>query len=280
MSALRSTRRPADQPAVDVETITPELATKYLGHNTRNRNLRARVVLAYAADMANGDWRWNGEGIKFGTDGTLLDGQHRLAAIVQSGTSVPMLVVRDLPNETQETIDGGVKRTFADVLNLRGEKNYVGLAATIRAITSYETGAAGTGDTGRKFTNAQLIRTLEKHPWIREGINTANSAQAHTSMPTAVGGLAWFLFMQLSPEDTEFFFNRLCSDTNHSTGDPIYTLRKLLLTSVDGVRGARNTRYLLAVTIKAWNKYRDGDRCDLLKFRTGGAKPEAFPEPR
>lgn len=269
----------AATPEIQIETITPDLAREYLGFNTHNRNIRGRVVTAYATDMLNGDWVWNGEAIKFAKDGSLRDGQHRLMAIVESGVTTKMLVVRGLAPEAQETMDGGPKRTFADVLKLRGEQNYVSLATTIRAIYSYEDSSAGIGDTGRKFTNAQMLQILEKYPWIREGMPITMRTQAHVSMPTSVAGLAWFLFIQLDSEDTDNFFKRLCSDENHKAGDPIYTLRRLLLTSVDGARGSRNVRYLTAVTIKAWNKYRAGERCDLLKFRTGGAKPEVFPTP-
>ena len=65
---------------VQLVEITPELAHEWLGFNTHNRNIRQRIVTAYAADMTGGDWQWNGESIKFAEDGTLLDGQHRLAA--------------------------------------------------------------------------------------------------------------------------------------------------------------------------------------------------------
>lgn len=267
------------EPNVTVERITPEKAREYLGFNTHNRSLRPRVVTAYAADMAAGDWLWNGEGIKFAADGTLLDGQHRLAAIVQADVPIRMLVIRDLPDSTQETMDGGVKRKFADVLKLRGETDCVALAATLRAIASYGDGSNGIGDTGRSFTNAQMLQTLERYPWVREGMPVVRRAQAHAAMPSSVSGLSWFLFVQIDTEDCEHFFNRLCSDENHHQGEPIYALRRLLLSSVDGVRGDRNKRFLTAVTIKSWNKYRDGEPLEQLKFRVGGAKPETFPAP-
>lgn len=265
-------------PQIQIETITPDLAREYLGFNTHNRNTRGRVVTAYATDMTNGDWVWNGEAIKFDKDGNLHDGQHRLMAIIESGVTVKMLVVRGLAPEAQETMDGGPKRTFSDALKLRGELNYVSLAATIRAIAAYEAGRGGYISMDRKHTNAQLSQLLEKYPWIREGMSVCRGAQTHLSMPTSVSGLTWFLFTQLDEEDTDHFFKRLCSDENHQAGDPIYTLRRLLLISVDA-RGARNVRYLTAVTIKAWNKYRRGERCEQLMFRTGGARPEAFPIP-
>lgn len=34
----------------------------------------------------------------------------------------------------------------------------------------------------------------------------------------------------------------------------------------------------MGVMIKAWNAYREGRSVGLIRFKSGGAKPEAFPE--
>lgn len=88
-----------------IENVTPELAESWLARNTANRRMRRATAEAYARDMESGDWRENGDAICFAVDGTLLDGQHRLTAVVLSGISVPLLIVRDLPRETQDTKD-------------------------------------------------------------------------------------------------------------------------------------------------------------------------------
>ncbi|KAF7277615.1 hypothetical protein GWI33_002970, partial [Rhynchophorus ferrugineus] len=82
------------QIAAQVETITPDLARQYLAFNTHNRNVRSYRVKGYAADMRDGRWTLNGEAIKFSADGTLLDGQHRLQAVIEADVAVQMLVVR------------------------------------------------------------------------------------------------------------------------------------------------------------------------------------------
>lgn len=70
--------------------------------------------------MAQKAWKMNGEAIKFSNTGRLLDGQHRLLACVESGCSVRTLVIRGLPEDTQETMDAGKSRTMANVLELKG----------------------------------------------------------------------------------------------------------------------------------------------------------------
>lgn len=264
---------------VSVELITPDVAHEMLGRNTHNRNPRKATVSAYARDMLNGDWRWNGESIKFASDGTLLDGQHRLMAVIESGVSVQTLVIRGLPNEVQETVDGGAKRTFSDVLRLRGETNCTVLAATVRSVSTWKNGYRSMKGSG-KHTNAQLLSTLEEIPWLRDGMTQISRVQASVHLPASVGGLCWWLFMSIDAEDANFFFEALSSGENMAAGDPIYELRRVLSSSQDAIRGERNLTWLLAVVIKAWNKYRDGEKVAQLKFRPGGANPERMPEPR
>ena len=84
-----------------LEKITPQIAEEYLKHNINNyRALSERRVNTYAEDMRNGCWQANGESIVFAEDGTLRNGQHRLKAVIKSGTTVPMLVVRGVSNDS------------------------------------------------------------------------------------------------------------------------------------------------------------------------------------
>src|SRR3990172_8052075 len=73
--------------------VTPNPPREWLRTNTHNRKLRDRAVADYARDMTAGHWTLNGEAIKFATDGTVLDGQHRLRAVIDSDVTVQMLVV-------------------------------------------------------------------------------------------------------------------------------------------------------------------------------------------
>lgn len=263
----------------EVVMIGPELATEWLGHNTRNRPARKAAVAAYAADMRNGDWRWTGDPIRKAEDGTILDGQHRLMAIVESGVTLPFLVLTGLPVEAQENIDAGVPRKFNDVLSLRGETSASHLAAVVRKVHDWESGTRVFAGAGRA-THAQLSRTLEAHPELREIARTAdNATRIWRDMPTSLVALAWWVFGGIDQEDADFFFARLTDGQNLAAGDPIYELRKQLASMRENVKGERNQRYQMALTIKAWNAYRRGEKIGLLKFRTGGAKPEQFPEP-
>src|SRR5690349_13435109 len=106
--------------SIKIETITPEIAKKYLDQNRDNRPLHRQKVSDYAREMVNQKWLLTGDTIKFDTTGRLLDGQHRLAACVQSGTTFSCLVVRNLETETFTALDIGLRRTQGDVLAFAG----------------------------------------------------------------------------------------------------------------------------------------------------------------
>lgn len=264
----------------EVVAVTPEIATEWLGYNTHNRPPRKSAVAAYASDMANGDWLWTGDPIRRADGGTILDGQHRLLAVVESGVTVPFLVLTGLPVEAQENIDAGVPRKFYDVLALRGETSSSALAAIVRKVHIWESGSR-VFSSGGGATHSQLSRTLEAHPGLRDTTRAAINANAKfPAIPTSLMGLAWWVFASIDQEDADYFFARLCDGQNLGVGNPIYELRKQLMQNKENTRGERNQRYLMALVIKAWNAYRDGTEVGQLRFRAGGANPESFPEPK
>lgn len=277
---MRKTTVPATPrgPQYKVTSITPALAEKWLGQNTHNRNLREKAVLAYARDMEAGNWAENGEAIKFAKDDTLLDGQHRLQAIALSGVTVKMLVVTGLRNGTQETMDDGRKRTLADALHLRGESNAVVLGALLRRALMWEQGQHR--NTGVYTpTNTESLAFLAEHPETRESASVANSLRKPTKLPASILGLTHWLFTAIDAEDADWFFTRLGSGAGIEQFHPVWTLRKRA-SDISGGVGRVPEDMLLALVIKAWNAYRDGQEIRLLQFKPGGSRPERFPMPK
>ena len=82
-----------------VETITPVTAKAYLVRLTGDeRRLSVQLVLRLANAMRADQWILPDKpsalsaGLVFDCQGRLLDGQHRLEAVVESGVTVPMYV--------------------------------------------------------------------------------------------------------------------------------------------------------------------------------------------
>lgn len=270
-----------DGPVYEVVDITPELAREWIKANTHNRNLRQRVVNGYAADMAAGAWAEDGQSIKFSATGVLLDGQHRLAAIVQSGATVRMLVVRNLPDHTQDTMDTGAKRAFGDVLKLRGEDHAITLAAVLLRVYQWEQGfrrnlkSAG----GARPTHRQLLDVLAEHPEVRRSVEVADRVRKTGKLSGSTAGLCHWVFAQIDYGDCTFFFGRLGDGVALMGDDPIYALRRAL-DNLASDRGRPDDAFVTALVIKSWNAYREGRSLQVLSYRAGGTTPEQYPEPK
>lgn len=122
--------------------VTPAMAERWLNANTHNRPLRNGHVATLAAAMKAGEWRLTAEPVAFsrpyrdasGKDcpETLINGQHRLFAIVESGVTIPMTVWWGCEPEEFEVIDTGRQRTFGDVLSTtRGDVSDHTLVASV-----------------------------------------------------------------------------------------------------------------------------------------------------
>jgi len=100
--------------------ITPEMAADMLTRNQGNRTRRPSVARFYAQQMQAGQWRETHEAIAVDGRGNLVDGQHRLEAIVISGCPQHMWLATysDDTTATDLPIDLGLRRTAADVLKI------------------------------------------------------------------------------------------------------------------------------------------------------------------
>lgn len=105
---------------VTLETITPQEAERLLLLNAGNRSIRKRRVALYAKQMTNGQWRATGEAIKFSKTGRLLDGQHRLHAVILADVPAQFLIIRDLDDEVFTVLDSGLARGASDVVRSLG----------------------------------------------------------------------------------------------------------------------------------------------------------------
>lgn len=101
------------------EVITPETAEEMLTHNTHNyRAISKQIVARYVDEIQGNSWEANGDTIVFSEDGTLLNGQHRLTAVVNAGKPIVSLVVRGVPDS--QIFDIGRKRNTRIILLSEG----------------------------------------------------------------------------------------------------------------------------------------------------------------
>ena len=98
--------------------ITPELAKKWLRRNYFNRHLRKDVVREYARCMKKGLWGESESCLTISQNGMLLNGQHRLAAVVMSGVTIKSWVQFNAKIQDHLIYDHAHKRTLLEVFRL------------------------------------------------------------------------------------------------------------------------------------------------------------------
>jgi hypothetical protein len=278
----------------DVVIVTPELAAEWLSLNHVNRRLRQRQVELYMSLIKSNEWRV-GEPIHFEgylDDGTaqLVNGQHRLTAIIRTETAVPVLVVQGVQRGSQVYLDTGARRNLGDVLRMeRDVSDPSGLAPIIRLGFLYDAGRimeTYTGGGGNAVTNGELLSWYDRNAGGMDVVLASGRRvrrEQNGNMPA--GSVARLLFDRLDADQADVFFDDLCSGVGLLSGDPVLAMRSWYTTRP--ARAARLIRstFQLALLIKTWNARRLGNPMKIATFHpfdtggTGKRGRELFPVP-
>ncbi len=260
--------------SIEIRVVTPEFAADLLKRNDGNRLVADGVVAKYKRDMIARKWLLNGQTIKIGKTGRLLDGQHRCHAGVQSGIEFPAIIVRNVDEDVFDTFDLGGRRSFSDVLAQRKEKNTAALAAALRWIWLHD--GKKIFDRATAPTNAELDEMLNLHRSIRESVKLAN--RLRIVIAPGMGVALHHLFSIKDAETAEEFIERLCDGQNLNKDMPVWHLRDRLLADRASrkVQISDGERWVLS--IKTWNAVRLGKKITTLSWRGKGPSRESIPE--
>lgn len=262
---------------VHVETIevTPALAGEWLSKNDRNRNLRQELVFKYAKDMIEGRWGFTGDPVQFDVNGNLLNGQHRMAAIIKANVTLRMLVVRGLNRDSQEYMDVGARRTLGDQLQLMGFKNSRNLAASAR-LTFEWNAVYGTDRAINRHSTASeavLREFIEKTPILVETTAIGGHFQSQDlGIPTSVVSAASWGIVEKGGHDLAVavsFFEALALRTCRGNGDPkLALLQRISRASMQQVRLLQTE--LLYMVVRVFNADRLGESLQKIQISARG----------
>lgn len=261
-----------------IVTISSDTARRWLEQNKKNRSISAAVVSRYKTDMEQGLWQFAADPIRFDINGHLIDGQHRLTAQSESDVTLPWLVIRGLPLESQGVMDQGRKRTPGQQLELQGIKNSSNVAASIKVLMQWEQGLLFRDNAlTARLTAPKITQYVESHPLDVEALQGQMVKIRSIDAAPSVCGAFFIAAHRLSPDDALRFIDQLYSQVGMSEGHPIYTLdRRLRRIRKEGIK--TSNRDYLAFLILAWNAWRDGRRMTKFQRPTGGSwSAENFP---
>lgn len=254
--------------------IGPDLAALWLTFNTHNRPLKQTNLEKISRDLREGRWRYTAETIKWSKTGVLLDGQHRLHAIVRTGITARSLVVPGLDDESQEYMDLGTSRGAADVLALSGESNTPILAAAIRLAIQMERGGVNNKSV---ITNSEIYAWLNTHPEMREAVKVESHLKRIMLSRSVVAYCIWHL-AHLDEPATVDFFTDLAEHRTDGAGDPRSALLSRL-TSVKQQSIRLSQEAQISLVFRTWNFVRAGKPLGKIAVHYSGASVD-IPTPR
>lgn len=262
------TKEPNAKNLPTLEAVTPEKAREWLVNNTKNRPINQTLVARYVQAMQNDQWELNGETVKFADNGRLLDGQHRLMAVVESGVTIYTFVVRGLPEEVFDTIDCGKVRTIADTLNLDGATNATQLGIVLRLLYVHDQFGSVqelNNSMARLITNRDLMETKERHPDIDKSVSfIVNLRGLAQKLSVASSAYCHYVFSKVQPHHADSFFIQLQKGTNSDKGHAIFELTKRLSNMQRNTVAGRVES--IALTIMAWNAWRSKESVRTLSY--------------
>jgi hypothetical protein len=214
----------------ELETITPARAKELLdAPRPDNRQLAPGQVNMLTRVLREGAWKVNGDTIKLGVKGELLDGQHRLMACVNSGVPLTTLVAYGVPEKAMGTMDTHKPRTAADNLAISGYQNVALLAACVRKLVMYATGSQAT-----KMAPEEVKEILRLHA-IQESCRLAAYGNKGLFTPASLGAIHYIGAMIQGRADASLvekanaFMTVIKSGVPAYDGDPAHVAREYVI---------------------------------------------------
>lgn len=201
-----------------VMLITPQIAERMLAKNDPgNRKIAWTRVTGYSGDMLAKRWKLTHQAICINADdGAMIDGQHRLQAVIMAQVAARMLVVQISNVTIHDPIDRGAVRSVAYVTGL--DRNIVSACTTLRMLEcGFQTNAATTpGEIEEVYSHHKevfdtLSQLMAKKAWIAGGIYGA-AVWAHPLNATKV----------------QQFVHQVATGELIQRSDPAYALREWL----------------------------------------------------
>jgi len=255
--------------------ITPENAKFFLERKFKNRGIKLPSLRKLIRTITLDRWEINGETIIFDDEGHLLDGQHRLKAVIESWKPIWSLIVYGINQERFKTMGQNSKRSAGDILAIAGERNGRNLAAALRWVWRYEHNLML--NEHPDVADDELADTIEQYPGLVESLSYGFRLQGLVA-PGLVTALH-YLCGQVDSSLANHFYWSLGTGANLDTDNPILTLRELFINA-----NKKRTRlpdiYKAAVTIIAWNLLRKNPQATVkkLSWRRGNVRRAEFPK--
>ncbi len=252
-------------------TLTPARAQQLLDTMGANRRLADYYVAQMASDILEGRWVDNGETLKIDHRGRLIDGQHRCAAVVLSGIAIPAILVGNLSDNAQGTVDIGRTRSASNTLQIQGVSSPIEVAAIAKMVIQYDKHPERTWTAGDVTPSKTEVTSFAVEHHDRLELCAAETRRVRQTIKVGRTSYGAFLYLVLrSPfsADGWAFHESLISLANLRESDPRLAFARHVAGSTYSQRSGWDRQRSLAVTIISLNRYiNDEEARQQLVFR-------------
>ena len=132
----------------ELRLVTPNVAREMLKRNRNNRRLKPSNVTKLRKEIRSNNWVFDGMPIRFDKSGNLLDGQHRLTALIKENKSLMFLIVSGIGSQAFKVMDTGSMRNGVDALAIEGVEYSQVINSAIRTIMKLRSGSFSSAAAG------------------------------------------------------------------------------------------------------------------------------------
>jgi len=271
--------------------VTPSLAKYWMeNYNTHNRLLIECRYTTIAVDILDKRWQYNADPIRFGSNGQLLDGQHRLMACIECDMAIDTLVVFGLLPSTQDVIDINRPRSAGDMAHLHDISNANEACAIENMLLMHErfginkqpAGFASVEKERGKIrikwsrpTKTEIVRSVQIRSHLQERISEIRPWRQGRLLPPRIIGFCHYLFSEQDHALSVKFFEECILAENLKSSTPTHWMHTRLVENRSAKHRLLHVE-LIALIFKAWIAYRDKESIRFLRWSRG--QGEEFPD--
>jgi len=246
--------------------LTPSLARLLLARNPDNRRLSADAVEKYARDIANGNWRFNGEPVVISKDGLLNDGQHRCESVVLANEPISVVFVFGVDRDSRFTLDQGQMRKASDYLGMHGHTDAVALSAAATMLWQYRSHGRLSPQSVFRPTKGEVLAIVSQTPSLSVSLKVVDRKGCNLVGGRAMLAFCHCVFSERSGEAAATaFVDSLITGASLSSRDPILYARNRL----SDMRGRLHTNEKSELIFRAWNAHRRHEQPKTLAILNG-----------
>lgn len=248
--------------------VTPEIARTWLLRNKNPRKLRPHHVAFLCRVALSGAWGLDVNAIVFDWNGHLINGQHRLTMIAQTGIPQVFIVVEGADPEIAKHIDsGGMNRSMGDIIKMidpkAAEPSIV--AAVCSLVWRYQNTSLMDA---HRIGGHEVSKVLSEHPGV---VRSVSFIRGNLPCPKAPLAFVHYAAWTGAPVEADAWANAV---TRGNTGltCPARVLREYLLKNSQSWLGTTMRNTLMRGLVRCWNGFIDGERMERFQMFTRTTK--------